>query len=255
LEALPVLGAARNQQSRLQQILLHQYYLAAADLVELYGKRNVFSLEMIQPPSRQKMIRELYEQYIVNSDNATTWNDSLMNDWMNMNSTDNGVKKNETESVNTITVNIDDIPTTKDIQSVEEEIHTLRLQLQQLKERRQSLSNDISVLKSLNENHNAAIPKAVQDIPKTVQATIRISNALRECQNDSSTLQQRMESMQLEREGTMDAIVHPPTTQRSMTVRRDVSLSLQERYDQDHQQYGSISARSLASLTEALKKE
>jgi archaellum component FlaC len=244
LQALPVL--AKDARSQLQERILRKY-LPAADLVELYGQRNVFSLQMIEPPSRRKMILQVFE-LCDNMEIASLLESFMKNDSMDSNNHVNN--DDEVESVKNL--HKADIPTAKDIQSVEEELHTLSLQLQQLKQQRQKLSSDLSILKSLNENHhNAPVSKQeMKDIPKQVQEQISIANALRECQNDSSNLQLRMESIQRDREGNLEAIVHPPTT----TMSRPKAFTLQERYEHDYEQLGSISAQSLASLTLALKK-
>jgi hypothetical protein len=253
LQALPVLGAD-TQPTQLQEQIL-QHYLPAADLVELYGQRNVFSLQRIEPASRRQMILDLLEQCHEFESASALEESFLKNDWMD--TTENVSEDDVMESVATLRKS--DIPTPKDIQSAEVDLHSLSLQLQQLKQQRETLSKDLNVLKALNENHrhHATTSKDMHDIPKQVQERISVAHALRECQNDSATLQQRMEAMERERcsEGhpSMDAIVVPP---KSVTTQRAPAATLLERYEQDFQQLGGgpISAQSLASLTEALKK-
>jgi chromosome segregation ATPase len=259
LQALPVLGertGAPQQPTQLQERIL-QKYLPAADLVELYGQRNVFSLQRIEPPSRRQRILDLLEQ-CHDIESASALEESfLKSDWMD---TSKSIPDESILVDSATTLRKGDIPSQQDIQSAEQDLHSLNLQLQQLKQQRETLSKDLTVLKSLNENHryHAVVSKDVmmQDIPKQVRQQISVAQALRECQNDSAALQQRMESMQRERssavEHSMDAIVMPPKT---VTTQHPPAASLLERYEQDFQQLGgAISARSLASLSERLKK-
>jgi hypothetical protein len=300
LQSLPILGAddvdddrAASKHGTIRNTL-HQHllkkYITAVDLVELYGSRNVFSLRMIQPKSRQMTIRQLVQQHLERSNNSSSncdiaidesssssfWNDVASATTMMM--ADNTrspqqqdekdcdptlFRHGDMDDIVTIPNSTDEIPTPSDVQSMEQEIRTLRSKLQLLQQQRQKLSNDVAALQTLNENHCSTIAPLAKEIPNQVDETIAVAQTLRECQNDSHTLQERMDSMKRERDtenpdGPLDGIVHPAPTTMSMILaqpRPYKKAPLQEGYEHDRQQLGSISTQLLTTITNTFFKK
>ena len=250
LSALPVLGGNAKEGDMAQR--LRQQYLPAADLVELYGQRNIFSLARMEPPSRRKLILQRFlgePSSCAEEDAEMEMDRSLM-----MIAEDN----DEKEMIKTL--HKDDIPTAMDIQSVEQDLLSLQRRLQQLQQQRQTLSEEISVWQGVNENHNAAaIPSQKEErLAQQVAERLALGHALRECHNESALLLQRMTARQQERgEGRLlDDIVQPPPPIVCTHRPPAPPLTLQERYEHDCLlQLGGISAQSVATLTEALKRK
>jgi hypothetical protein len=305
IQSLPILGADDVDDDRTAsnhgtiRNTLHQHllskYITAVDLVELYGSRNVFSLRMIQPKSRQMTIRQLVQQHLERSNNSSSssncdnavdepssssfWNDVASATTMMMMMADDTrspqqqdekdcdptmVRHGDMDDIATIPNSTDEIPTPSDIQSMEQEIRTLRSKLQLLQQQRQKLSNDVAVLQTLNENHCPTIAPLAKEIPNRLDETIAVAHTLRDCQNDSHTLHERMGAMKRERDtenpnGPLDGIVHPAPTTMSMILVQPRPYKkappLQEGYEHDRQQLGSISTQLLTTITNTFSKK
>jgi hypothetical protein len=305
IQSLPILGAgddvdddrtASNHgtiRNTLHQHILKKY-ITAVDLVELYGSRNVFSLRMIQPKSRQTTIRQLVQQYLERSNNSTNsssnsdnavdesssssfWNDvayattmMMADDIRSPQQQDEKdcdptmVRHGDMDDIATLPNSTDEIPSPSDVQSMEQEIRTLRSKLQLLQQQRQRLSNDVAALQTLNENHCPTIAPLAKEIPNRLDETTAVAHTLRECQNDSHTLQERMDAMKRERDtenpdGPLDGIVHPAPTTMSMILAQPRPYKkvppLQEGYEHDRQQLGSISTQLLTTITNTFSKK
>jgi hypothetical protein len=271
LQALPILSDDQNtssgKSSSSRHGVLHEYilkqYTTAVDLMELYNARNTFSLNMLQPVSRQRKVMELYETYLMHegstSSTCNVWNDA---DWEchHLDSTDDNVTAMEEDldsSVSiTVPTSLDQIPTSKDMEVISNEITMLNHTLQQLQLQRQSLRNEIATLQTLHNNyHNGneensmpreEVQRSTQLITDHVAQIIPVVQALRECHNTSQNLREHMHQIETQRsDGTgrenqhnhnnnMNDIVYPTRTNTNTKGKsKPPATTLLERYEQD----------------------
>lgn len=228
VQSLPLLYESTKGDALLAK--LQKSYLKNVDIVEAYGERNIFTLQMYPPKRRQRITRAFLDK-------------------------DHESKKTENSTTATVFENSsyqypaeEQIPSLEQSQSLQDELQVLRAHLQAARLRRNALlvaNTSKEVAQKATDQVSASLPlQDLETIHTSVTAAVMGGQGLEQLQEQGKKALNNLENSKRERKNPEDEeLLVPPSKKR---------VSLEEHY-REQRQMVETNLDNLAAVRNLLK--
>ena len=241
-----------NSNNKVDDLLqrLKRCYMKHIDIVEVYAARNIFTISMYPPKRRQRILQEYLQfQHPVSLEPSTT----------------SQREEDESKSTNTVSNTSyqyptkDQIPSSEDMNHLQEELDMLRKQLQDARRQRNELlvhCQSVELAQSTSQSAISMLKEhSIENIHNQVTAVIMGGQGLDSLKQEGTKLIQKLDEHKRERGGNNDADNQEDIAPWELPTRKKKKIPTLEEHYKDHRRTVDAGLDSLAAVHKFIQRK